>query len=290
MSIHSGQTILDCLDQLIHSRIKKKSRGIHHHYQQLINGYEAKIAELSKKIFLMTCLFSEPSDPTLPPVPEENLELRERELERELRETERRERELRETERRERELKETERRERELRETERRERELKETERRERELRETERRERELRETEQRERELRETEQRERELKEPEIRERELRELELRKRELREREEHDFICELREFYESEKRARDQRNEREPNPLNWEQNDVVLIEHSPIDLEEIFGNQKEMQRIANNLGLPPIDYNDLCEDPAEPIMQRKPTKKKPKKTHRRYQRK
>jgi len=68
---------------------------------------------------------------------------------------------------------------------------------------------------------------------------------------------HDFICELREFYDAEKRARDQRNEREPNPHNWEQNNFELIEQAPMDLEEIFGNQKEMQRIANSLNLPPI---------------------------------
>jgi len=226
MSIHSGQTILDCLEQLIQSRIKKKTRGIHHHYQQVINGYEAKIAELSKKIFSISCLFSESS--AFSPAPEENHELRELEL---------------------------------------------------REQRDREQRDRDQREQVQREQEHREQEQRNCEQRDREQRDREQHEQEQRDREQRDRKQQEFERELREFYKFEEQHRDQ----------LEQNHFLMIKTPYTDWEALFADQKEMQRLASNLELPPIDLNDLCDDSAEPVMQRKPAKKKPK-NHRRYQRK
>jgi len=151
--------------------------------------------------------------------------------------------------------------------------EQREREQRERQQREREREQREREQHEQREREQREREQREREQCEREQRERDQRE-----REQRECEQSEFLRDLREFYKFDEQHRDL----------LEQNDILLIETNIDNMEwdALFANQKEMQRSYPEPQ--PINHYDLC-DSAEPVMQRKPTKKKPK-NHRRHQRK
>jgi len=72
MSTHSGRTFIDSFEKFFQSQIKTKSRGIHHYYQQkiqeLISGYEAKIAELSERLFSTTCYLSEFSAPNVQPI------------------------------------------------------------------------------------------------------------------------------------------------------------------------------------------------------------------------------
>jgi len=164
--------------------------------------------------------------------------------------------------------------------------------------------ERELRKRELRERVIRERETREREIRESEIRESELRELETRELKLGEceildpeqwdcvpmdeAESREYERDLREFYESEKRCRDQREldflervrrEQVPQNFNYQDGSFLSLETN-IDWDKVFTPEPQ-----------PIEHNELCNDSAEPPRQRRPQKKKTKtKNHRLQQRK